>query len=253
MTYPVKSIKVSHDILATMVDRGTVGVTEIATALDVPKSTAHDHLRTLEQVGYVVNEGGRYRLGAKLYHLGETARSNHELFTHGRDEALALADHVDGKHVQLATAENGTCVILLSTGWREGATQTVPTYPANVPLHTNAPGKAILAHESAETLDRIVETHGLTRRTANTITDRDRLAADLETVQERGYAVDDGELLTGMQGIAAPVVTDAGVHGAISVYSSADRFDDYPADSPLVDDVTEAARTIEANLIFTPE
>lgn len=249
-SYPVQSVKVSHDVVALLADRGATGVTEVARALDLPKSTAHDHLRTLERVGYVVSQDGRYRLGGKLYHLGETARRDHELFVHGQAEALALDDRIEGKHVQLVTEENGRCVILLASAYRETATETAQSYPANVHLHTNAPGKAILAHEEPATVGRLLETHGLPERTPATITDREALLAELETVREQGYAVDYGELIAGMQGVAVPIVTDEAVHGAVSVYSPAGEFDAAPGTGRLHEALRETARAIEANLIF---
>lgn len=250
-SYPVKSLKVSHDVVEVLVDRGSAGVTEVARALAHPKSTVHDHLRTLEKLGYVVNEGGRYRLGGRLYHLGETARRNHELFVHGQEEALALDDRVKGKHVQLVTEENGLCVILLATRWRKSSIQPSHTYPTNLQLHTNAPGKAILAREDPEVVEGLLDDGELRERTPDTITDRETLLSELETAREDGYAVDDGELLQGMRGIAVPVVTDDAVHGAVSVYGPAAEFDAGPGSGDPRELLRETARTIEANIIFS--
>jgi len=253
--YPVAAVKLSHDIVETLVERGPTGVTAVAEALDVPKSTAHDHLRTLEAVGYVVNESGTYRLGTKFLHLGETARNGHELFVNGREEAHALFEDTEGKYVQLVTEENDRCGVLLAAGWRKGGhtTGTPGAYPSDLHLHTNAPGKAILAHKDAETVERLIDETELPPRTANTITDDERLLAELETIRDDGYAVDEGELIAGMTGIAAPVVADERVRGAIAVYGPSGAFDADPESSGLAETVRQSARTIEANLIFTPE
>jgi DNA-binding IclR family transcriptional regulator len=254
-TYPVTAVKVSHDIVETLVERGPAGVTEVAEAMDLPKSTAHDHLRTLEEVGYVVNDGGTYRLGTKFLHLGETARNNHELFVNGREEVHALYDNTDGKYVQLVTEENDRCAVLLATGWQGGSnpSQAPGAYPTHFHLHTNAPGKAVLAHNDAEELETLLSKTGLPARTSETITNRTRLLAELETIRDDGYAVDEGELISGMTGIAAPVVADGGVRGAIAVYGPSGAFDADPGSSALTETVRQSARTIEANLIFTPE
>jgi DNA-binding IclR family transcriptional regulator len=254
-TYPVAAVKLSHDIIETVAERGPTGVTAVADALDVPKSTAHDHLRTLEAVGYVVNESGTYRLGTKFLHLGETARSSHKLFVNGREEAHTLFDDTDEKYVQLVTEENGRCGVLLAAGWRQGGhtTQTPGAYPADLHLHTNAPGKAILAHKDAETVERLISETGLPPRTANTITDEERLLSELETIRDDGYAVDEGELISGMTGVAAPIVADGRVRGAIAVYGPSGAFETDPGASGLAETVRQSARTIEANLIFTSE
>ena len=252
-TYPVTAVKVSHDVLGVLADRGEAGVTEVAAALDVPKSTAHDHLRTLERVGSVVNEGGRYRLSMQHLHFGKIARNNNELFVRGRDEALSLSAAVgDRKYVQLVTEENGRCAVVLATRWqRENLpSQATRIYPTHVPLHTNAPGKAILARMDSGEVERILGEQGLKRRTPATIVDEDELLLELDRIREAGYATDDGELIAGMAGVAASIVTDADVHGAIAVYSASEEFEADRDDSPVVDMVRDAADEIQANLIF---
>lgn len=255
-TYPVEAIKVSHDILEVLVDRGRAGVTEVATALDIPTSTADDHLRTLERVGYLVKEDRTYRLSTRLLRVGQTARNNHGLFVHGRDEALALSETTgEGTRVQLVAEENGRCAVLLTMhGQHERLpSQATRTYPTRVHLHTNAPGKAILARTDPEETGEIVTDHGLPRRTPATITDETELFAELDRVREDGYAIDDEELITGMMGVAAPVVTDTDVHGAVAVYATSDRFRDGRDRDRIVDAVRESAAEIEANLIFASD
>lgn len=254
-TYPVSAVKRSADIVEVLLEHGTAGVTTVAAALDIPKSTAHDHLRTLERVGYVVNEERKYRLSTRFLHVGESARDSHELFVHGRDETLALADAVgETKHVQLVTEEHGKCASLFAPRPRgaQVAGRATP-YPRRPHLHTNAPGKVILAHESDEMVERVLEEHGIPRWTPNTITDEDALRATLEQIRETGYAVDDGEVVTGMRGVAAAVVTGDTVHGAIAVYGASGGFELDGADSSVGTLVEEAADEIQANIIFAEE
>jgi len=256
--YPVEAVKTVHDVIGTLLERGAAGPTEVAEAIDAPKSTAHDYLRTLEQVGYVVNNAGNYRLSTMLFHVGKAARDSHELFVHGRAEALGLFESTDDMHVQLATEENDRCAVLLATRWRHGSTATdgahttatSDTPSTHLHLHTNAPGKAILAYWPSDRVESLVAEAGLPARTGHTVSDRDRLVEELKRVRDDGYARDEGELIAGMHGIAVPITTERTVHGAIGVYSTAERFPDHPEDTSLVAKVRDAARTVEANLIF---
>ncbi|WP_435335384.1 IclR family transcriptional regulator [Haloarchaeobius sp. TZWWS8] len=254
-SYPVSAVKRAHDVLQVLVEEGTAGATSVAAALDIPKSTAHDHLRTLERIGYVLNEGGTYRLSTRFLDLGEIARNNDELFAQGREEAFRLSRRVDETgYVQLATEEHGRCAVLLAPRLqRESLEQQSTTYPRRPHLHSNAPGKAILATVDAESVERILANHGLPRWTDDTITDREVLFEELEHIREVGFAVDDSELLPGMTGVAAPIVTDETVHGAIAVYSASGRFPTDPAESAFVELVRESADEIEANLIFAQD
>lgn len=250
--YPIKAVKVTHDVVETLVDRGPVGVTEVANALDLPKSTAHDHLRTLERVGYAVNEGGAYRPSTKFLHIGKQARDDHELFVHGRERALELTASTDGtKYVQLVTEENGRCAVLFATRRQhsDGSLQASHAHPTHVHLHTNAPGKAILATLSSERVERILDEHGLEARTPRTITDETTLFDALERIRDAGYATDVGELIPGMSGVAAPIVTD-NVNGAVAVYSASEHLDADDPDPALIERVTRTATEIRGNLIF---
>lgn len=254
-TYPVSAVKRSADIVEVLLEHGTAGVTTVAETLEIPKSTAHDHLRTLERVGYVVNEDRSYRLSTRFLHVGESARDSHPLFVHGRDETLALADAVgDTKHVQLVTEEHGKCASLFAPRPRDTqAAGGATSYPRRPHLHTNAPGKAILAHEDDETVERVLEEHGVPRWTPNTITDEDELRATLEQIRETGHAVDDGEVVAGMRGIAAAVVTDETVHGAVAVYGTRGGLELDRQDSSVAKLVEETADEIQANIIFAEE
>lgn len=255
-TYPVKTLKVAHDVVEVLADRDEAGVTAVATALDTPKSTAHDHLRTLERLGYVVNESGSYRLSTQFLHFGEIARNSHKLFIQGREETLGLSVSIGNrKHVQLVTEENGRCAVLLATRWQRETTpsQATQTYPTHIPLHTNAPGKAILAAMNHQAVKHVIAEHGLPRRTPNTITDTGDLFTTLERIREDGYATDNEELIAGMRGVAASIATDAEVHGAIAIYGTSEEFGADLHDSPLVETVRESADEIRANLIFATD
>lgn len=254
-TYPVSSIKRAADIVEILRKRKAAGVTTVADILEIPKSTTHDHLRTLERVGYVTNDDGTYRLSTRFLHVGESARNCHELFVNGRDEALALAEGVgDAKYVQLVTEEHGKCASLFAPRVHDiQSPPGAPSYPRRPHLHTNAPGKAILAHEDSEMVEQVLDEHGLPRWTSNTITDKDALWGELERIQDVGYAVDDGEVVAGMHGVATPIVTSDTVHGAIAVYGTSDNIGQSRRDSKIVDLVEDAAAEIQANIIFARE
>lgn len=248
-SYPVSALEVSNDVIEVLLDRGDAGVTEVADALDLPKSTVHGHLKTLAGLGYVVNEDGRYRPSTKFLHIGKAVRDDHELFVNGRDAALTLFDRLDGQYVQLVTEENGRCAVLFATR----SARTPQTYPTHVPLHSNAPGKAILAEWNDGAVRSLIDDHGLPARTPATITNPEALLEELERIRADGYAGDEGELIAGMSGVAVTVVTDGAVHGAIAVYGPTETFPDRLVGSELLADVRQTAEGIEADLIFTSD
>lgn len=71
-------------------------------------------------------------------------------------------------------------------------------------LHASGIGKVLLAAMDGPRQARVVAA-GLARYTPNTLTDPARLAAELDLVRTRGYAVDDEERNEGMRCVAAPI------------------------------------------------
>jgi DNA-binding IclR family transcriptional regulator len=95
----------------------------------------------------------------------------------------------------------------------------------------------------------IVDEQGLVRQTENTLTDTDELFAELETIRERGYAVNDEEEIRGMRSVGVPIRgIDGDVCGAVSVTGPAARLTGERFESELPDLVMQTANLIEVNL-----
>ncbi len=88
-------------------------------------------------------------------------------------------------------------------------------------LHCTAVGKVMLAHgpHGAAALEL-----PLPRLTEATITDPDRLAAELEEVRARGYATAEGERESDLNAIAAPVFDARGLVAILGLQGPAARF-----------------------------
>jgi DNA-binding IclR family transcriptional regulator len=250
-TVPITSVKRSYEVVDAIRDSGTVGVTELSERLDRPKSTIHNHLRTLEQLGYVVKVDGAYRLSTRYFHIGWEARANHEVFSHGVDSVKRL-ERESGRHVQLLIEENGLGAILFATHWRQD--DHTPALDrlslTRVHLHTNAPGKAILARLPDDRLSAIIDRYGLPSRTDQTITDERTLRSELEAIRARGYAIDREETLPGSTGAGIAIATDDNVYGAVAAYGPSNEVATTIEDGELVSLVREHVKTIRADLVF---
>ena len=97
-----------------------------------------------------------------------------------------------------------------------------------------------------ERVNEIVEYRGLPAITENTITDPDGLRAELGTIRDRGYAIDNGERLQGLHCVSAPIMEDEeAVLGSISVSAPAHRLDDHQLEEELPKQIQESANVIE--------
>lgn len=72
-------------------------------------------------------------------------------------------------------------------------------------LNMGAGGKSILAGMSDAEAEAVIARHGLPSATPDTVTDPERLVADIALIRSRGYAVSNGESVEGAIGYAVPI------------------------------------------------
>lgn len=248
---PVKSLRTTFDIIEMLSHAGGAGVSEVATELDIPKSTVHDHLRTLENLGYVVREGNSYLPSTRFLELGQNVRSSMPLFEVARDEVRKLAQ-VTNEHAGLMIEEDGLGVLLYATKNKDADPLPMATFGGiRMPLHANAPGKAILAHLPEKRVDDIVDEQGLSAITERTITTREALEDELETVREQGYAISRGERLEGMTAVGVPIIDQTNtVQGALTVYGPIGRISDEHLEEEITSKMKRRANVVEVNLNY---
>jgi DNA-binding IclR family transcriptional regulator len=250
--HPVKSLRTTFDIIEKLTHAGGAGVSEIATELDIPKSTVHDHLKTLDDLGYVVREDDRYLPSTRFLEIGQSVRSSMPLFEVARDEVRKLAQ-VTNEHAGLMVEEDDLGVLLYATKNKDADPLPMATFGGiRMPLHANAPGKAILAHLPEERVDGIIDNQGLSAITERTITTRETLEAELEEIREQGYAISRGERIEGMTAVAVPIIdqTDT-VQGALTVYGPIGRISDKRLEEEITSKMKRRANVVEVNLNYS--
>ncbi|KZN23173.1 IclR family transcriptional regulator [Haladaptatus sp. R4] len=248
-TKSLKSLQQAFEIIEHLKQTDGAGVTEVANELGLPKSTAHIYLSTLEDIGYVVNRNHRYYVGLRFLDVGETVRNQRQVYEVGYPEINDLARET-GELVSLTVLENGKGVYL----YRAKGENSIPVhnYPGSrVHLHCRSAGKAILAHLSSRHVEEIIEKHGLPARTEKTITDRSVLWNELERIRERKYATNEDELRQGLRCVAAPILDNGQVIGAVSVSGPRGRMTGQRFREDLPNLVQNTANIIGINLTYS--
>ncbi|MDR5684397.1 MAG: IclR family transcriptional regulator [Armatimonadota bacterium] len=195
-----------------------LGVTELARALGLHKSTVHRLLATLERGGFLVQNTttGRYRLGLPLLELGNLVVANMELRQVARP-CLEATHRACGETVHLAILDEGEVVYVDKIE----TTRPVRMYSQvgrRAPAHCTGLGKVLLASLPASALDQVIQRRGLRAYTTRTLTSADALRNHLAVVRKRGYAVDCGEHEELVRCAAAPVFDHTGhVVAAVSI------------------------------------
>jgi IclR family transcriptional regulator, KDG regulon repressor len=191
-----------------------LGVSELAARLGLAKSTVHRLLATLALDGLVERDEatGRYRLGLRLYELGAMVSSHldlHEVVTEPLDD-LRNRTH---ETVHVSILDGGEVVYIE----RRESPQTVRVFGRvghRNHAHCTSSGKVLLAWLAPDDRAAIVRERGLVAHTPRTITDPDRLEAELAVVRERGWSTNLEESELGVSSVAAPIRDASGAVAA---------------------------------------
>lgn len=219
------SLDKAIDVLEHLSDAGASrGITEIAHALRVPKSSAHRLLKTLVRRGFAEQDAsGRYRVGPALIALGLSARDRDPVVALARpvleSEAEALGETV------FLTAPRGRQIVVLDKAEGRGFLRVAPTIGQRVPVAATAVGRLAMAFDP----ERFpFEPHPLRAFTAATRTAPDAIAGEIASARRDGFAVNRGEWIEGLSVVAAPIFGSAEpplFAGAIAVAAPTPRLD----------------------------
>jgi DNA-binding IclR family transcriptional regulator len=249
----IQSIERAAAILRLLSGRSRrLGVAELAGELGLPKGTVYGILRTLQLVGFVEqdSESGKYQLGPALLHMGSSYLDGNELRTRALNWADGLAART-GESVRIGTLHENQ-VLIVHHVFRPDDSRQALEVGTLMPAHATALGKALLAHHgyaAGELAGRSLPSY-----TAATVTDVYRFRQELETISQRGWAGEVGELFHGSASVAAPIEDRRRVTvGAIGIAGPIERLCDDGSPRPdLVDHVMEAARAVSRELGAIP-
>jgi DNA-binding IclR family transcriptional regulator len=241
------SLDKAIDVLEHLHDAGSArGITEIANALGVPKSSAHRLLKTLVRRGFAEQDSaGRYRGGPALIALGLGALDREPIAALARpvleSEAAALGETV------FLTAPRGREIVVLDKAEGQGFLRAAPKVGQLVPIAATAVGRLAMAFAP----ERFpLAAHPPVAYTPATQLAHDSVRLAIERARSEGYAINRGEWIEGLSVVAAPVFGAAEppvFAGAIAVAAPTARLD---ALGPLVvaRRAADAARAISLRL-----
>lgn len=241
----VQSVDRAITALEFLARHGEAGVSAVATAIGVHKSTASRLLGALQSRGLVEVAGdrGRYRLGYGILRLAGAMGGRLDVTVQGRDICDELADR-SGETVNIAVLQ-GDAVVNVYQAHGAGAISVNNWVGRPTPAHATSSGKVLLAHLADPVRDRILEA-GLSRFTAATVVDAGVLRRQLAKVHTDGYAVTADEYETGLNAVAAPVFgTTGGVIAALSLSGPAYRLPGIQLPDTAGDVIAAAARISE--------
>ena len=214
----VNTVAKSIRILELLSQGNNLGVTEISRELDIPKSSAHSILETLQHFSIVEKspESGKFHLGIKLIELGNLAQLELDICRIARPYMNGINMKTD-ETVYLTVLQHDEVLYVDCVE----STKRLRSYSGigiTAPLYCTGVGKAILAYQDKDYISKIIEENDLPRFTEYTITEKDKLLEEFEKIREQGYAVDNMEHEDDLRCIGAPIYNSRGeVFAAISI------------------------------------
>lgn len=201
------------------------GVREVAARLKMAKSSTHDLMTSLAQLGFLSKTAdNRYRLGWRLVTLSETLLATTELLREARPVMEDLAAQYQ-ETIHLAVLDDTQAVYVDKLEGRQAVRVELTSLGARLYAHCSALGKVLLAYSPEEQVKRVIQTVGLPSFTSNTITDEEELRQALAKIRKQGYAYDLEEILPDLCCVGAPIYNHSGqVIAAISMSLPAYRF-----------------------------
>ncbi|MBQ0986108.1 IclR family transcriptional regulator [Streptomyces sp. F63] len=222
-------------------------LTEVAKATGLSRAAARRFLLTLADLGYVRSDGRLFRLTPRVLDLGYPYLSSLSL-------AEVAAPHLEQlvaavRESSSAAVLDGEDIVYVS----RVPTRRIMTVSISIgtrfPAYATSLGRVLLAGLPPAEREAFLDRAALTRLTPRTITSREELAAELETVRAQGWSIVDQELELGLISVAAPVRDERGrVVAAVNVSTHASRATPESIRQDLVPALLDTAAGIEADL-----
>lgn len=205
-------------------DIRTIGIGEMARALEVHKSSASRIAATLAAAGYlqIADGQGRYRLGHRLVSLGALAEEDSTLERVVVPHLRYLSE-VTGETGHLAVLDAANALtIAVTEGWH---TVRMHSWVGKTsPAYASSMGKALLAGLNLDQVQSLYPQSKLPKATEKSLGNTADLISSLESIRRDGFALDDEELEIGLRCVAAPILDLNGqVVASISVSGPSQR------------------------------
>jgi DNA-binding IclR family transcriptional regulator len=210
-SYTVTAIDRAMDVLECLARQGEeLRLAELTEKTDIPKSTLFRILSTLEDRECVVRDEDRktYRLGMKLWELGNAFLDQSDLHEAAADYMKRLADAC-GESVFLGVWDDSEVVYVRRVESPKSAV-VVRKLGQRAPVHCTATGLALLAFQPDEAVERFFQEQELEAVNEDTTTSPEALRDHLHRIRDTQVAVVDGEYNPALLCVSSPILDESG-------------------------------------------
>ena len=216
--YPIEAVDRTLAVLRYLAGHPELRLADVRAHLDVGQSTAHRLMAMLVYRGFAVQdpETRAYRPGPALLEIGRGAAGGADLVRVARPVLERLAAD-SGETVHLGRLD-GVAVRYLDVVESAATLRVTGRVGRLGPAHATSLGKAMLATYDDARVRALYEGLDLESPTPDTVTDVDRLLAELRRVRRRGWARNRGEMESGVCSVGVTVaVPQRGLLAGLSI------------------------------------
>lgn len=224
----VQSLSRAFSILNIIANNPSgMALTAIAQGVELPLSTTHRLLTTLQYEQYVHfdNLSSLWKVGVQAFVVGNAFVESRDIISISRPYMSALME-MSGEVTNLAVIDQGDCIYLARLEPRRSKNATSKPM-ARLPIHSSAVGKALLSMMPEEKMKKILQVRKFERTTDKTLTNRSDLFKEIQDTRVIGFGRDDEEQRLGLRCVASSIFNEYGESiAAVSVSGPVSRIDD---------------------------
>lgn len=195
-------------IEAFTVDNPRLSIAQAAAIAGLDRATTRRCLLTLAEHGYCAYDGKFFTVTPRVLRLGTGCLASMPLprivqpwldqlsERIGQSTSVAILDETDIVYVARAAQRKVMSIVLLPG--------------SRLPAYCTSMGRVLLAALPGHQARAILNSSTLAVRAPNTMTDPDRLLAELERIRRQGFAMVDQEVEVGLRSIAVPLQNSRG-------------------------------------------
>jgi len=229
-----------------------IQITRLAEQIGLTKGTLHRLLSTLSNMNYVVKdeETDKYKLGLQVLFLSRNLLNQSNIVTIAKPFLEKLVQEVN-ETVHLCIEDRGEVIYIDKIE----SNQTIRMYSrigSRAPMYRTAVGKILLSDMSPDKFEDIVSNITFIPKTPTTITSKEELIKEIETVRVQGYALDNAENEEVLRCIASPIYDHKGkIIASFSISGPNNRVTMDLINHTLIDKMKQYSIAISRNLGYT--
>ena len=224
-------------VLESLGQMQSATLSSIALHVDMPVSTVHRILGTLQKHGFADFESDKqeWSIGIGAFKVGSRYLARSNLIEASLKVMRPLMEQT-GETANLGFSDSGK-IIFVSQVETDNPIRAMFRQGTGSPMHASGIGKAMLASLPLDEVGKMLSRYGQKAFTPHTLTTPERLYQSLDDIRKLGWSVDNEERYLGMRCVAAAIYNAEGkAIAGLSVSGPSARFleDDIAKIGPII-------------------